>query len=211
VPWRKLWALIRSCNRPGASAASNGNGNPANNPLLRAGATLSIPRIPAHLTNTFEDKPEHKAALSVLCGCTADINVATASSWLAIVTATYPDLPLPAFVANILTMCNRNAQFVEGSNRQTLAAGQTLRGICTTIFGKSFADFLNDAHQKADKVMAELAASEATGPVAPPATAAAVSDEVSTAQTTCTINTGPSTAAVRDTTLSNYCPVYTNG
>jgi hypothetical protein len=112
-------------------------------------------------------------------------------------------------------MCNRGAEFVEGTGRRTLAAGQTLRGICTTIEGKSFSDFLNDARQKKDKVVAELAASEATGPVAPPnaaaAAAAAVADEVSTAQTTCTINTATSTAPVRNVDLANVCPVYTNG
>jgi hypothetical protein len=105
-------------------------------------------------------------------------------------------------------MCNSGAEFVAGSGRKTLAAGQTLRGICTTIEGKSFSDFLNDARQKKDKVMAELAASEATGPVAP---SIAAGEEVSAAQTTCAINTATSTAAVRDITLANACPVYTNG
>jgi hypothetical protein len=182
--------------------------------LLRAGTTLSTPRIPAGLTNTFEDKPEHKAFLDAMCGCTADINVATASSWLAIVTATYPDLaPVRQFAANILTMCNMNAQFVEGSNRQTLAAGQTLRGICTTISGKSFADFLNDAYVQAAEVTAELAASDAAAApgVAPPGAADTADDGVSAAQSSCTINTGTSNGPFRTVVLDNSCPVYHNG
>jgi hypothetical protein len=176
---------------------------------------LSIPVIPARLTKPKDDdnnnKPDEDPVLKQLCGCSPDISVTnpSGSSWLDLVAAAYPDVQRAAFAANILAMCNRAAKFVDGSDKKLVAAGQTLCGIYTTIKGKSYQQFLNDANLQAEAVKAEIAAKEETTSAPKPA---AADDTVSTAQTTtCAINTALSTAVVRDVTLTNSCPVYTNG
>ncbi|KAF6254610.1 vitelline membrane outer layer protein I [Scenedesmus sp. NREL 46B-D3] len=208
VPWRKRWGFIKACNSAALTTAEGSSGKTSTH-LLTAGVTLNVPGIPritkAHDTTDDGNKLEDPA-LKHLCGCTAAIAVSAPSTWLDVVSAAYPELQPAAFAANILAMCNRRARFVEGSENKMLAAGQELRSICTTIGGKSFLDFLNDAHQQADKVKAELAASEATAAAAAPG-----DNTVTAAQTTCSINTALSNAAVRDVSLTNACPVYTNG
>lgn len=114
--------------------------------------------------------------LKKLCGCGPDIPVTKDSSWLELVTVSYPGLQPAAFAANILNICNRKATFVDGSDKKLLAAGQSLRSICTTIQGKSFQEFLNDAALQREKVKAEVAAREAAG--AAPDTAAAVAPDL---------------------------------
>jgi hypothetical protein len=208
VTWGKLWNLIKSCN-----AKANADGKPSHLKLI-VGTSLSIPGIPARLTNAYEkpnNKPDDKddPVLQKLCGCTPEITVSVISSWLDVVTANYPDVKPAEFAANILTMCNRGAKFVDGSDKKLLAKDQKLRGICSTLEGKSFEQFLSDAHQGREKLKAEMAAKESAGQ--PEETLSAAFD-VTTAQAgTCAINTALSTAAVRDVTLTNSCPVYTNG
>jgi hypothetical protein len=204
---------------------------------------LNIPAIPARLTKPKEDKPtdnnnnndnnkpEEDPVLKQLCGCSPDISVTnpSGSSWLDLVTANYPDVQPAVFAANILAMCNRAAKFVASpsdSKVKLVAPGQSLRGICTTLKGKSYQQFLNDAHMQAEAVKAEIAAgNEANSaaattpaPAAPDAAATAtaelVSDEgvdVAQAAGYCAISTGTSTAPVRPVYLANACPVYTNG
>jgi hypothetical protein len=147
--------------------------------------------------------------LKQLCGCTADIAVTTPSSWLELVAAAYPGLQPAAFAANILAMCNRNATVTtDTAGPKKLASGQSLRGICTTVKGKSFLEFLNDARQQTGAVKASLATHEAAR-AAP--TASVLEAGTINATTACTIKTTTSTAPVRTVELANSCPVYTNG
>lgn len=213
VPWRKLWGIIKACNKAALDSSSNGKPGQLQ---LPANTILIIPAIPARL-NKPDDKPhdDEDPVLKKLCGCGPDISVTKDSSWLELVTAAYPLLQPAAFAANILNICNRKAKFVDGSDKKLVKSGQSLRSICTTIQGKSFQEFLNDAALQREEVKAEVAAREAAG--AAPDTAAAVApdsaagESVSVAQTTCAINTALSAAVVRDVTLTNACPVYTNG
>jgi hypothetical protein len=215
VPWRKLWSLVRTCN---AKAAASGK--PSQLQLID-GTSLSIPAVPARLINAY-DKPNNKPddkddpVLQKLCGCTPEITVSVISSWLDVVAVNYPDVKPAEFAANILAMCNRGAKFVDASDKgvKLLAKDQILRGICITLNGKSFEQFLNDAHAHSEALQAEIAASKAKSEAEAeaPAAAALVADEgVSVAQAMCTINTGTSTSPVRPVYLANVCPVYTNG
>lgn len=208
VPWRKLWGIIKACNK--AALGMPGTVQ------LPANTILIIPAIPARLINKPDDKPKDDSedpVIKALCGCGPRIPVTKDSSWLELVTAAYPELQPAAFAANILAMCNRRASFVDGSDKKMVKAGQELRSICTSIKGKSFQDFLNEADLQAEKVKADVAASQGAAAAAPDTAAAVVlPDDVGVAQAgICTINTGTSTAAVRPVYLANDCPVYTNG
>lgn len=214
VPWRKLWGIIKACNK--AALGMPGQAQ------LPANTVLIIPAIPARLINKPDDKPKDDSedpVIKALCGCGPKIPVTKDASWLELVTLSYPELKPAAFAANILAMCNRRAKFVDGSDKKMIKAGQELRSICTSIKGKSFQDFLNDAALQAEAVKADVAASQAAAAAGPDTAAAAAvvldagaADDVGIAQTgTCTINTGTSTAPVRPVYLANVCPVYTNG
>ena len=142
-------------------------------------------------------------------------------------TARYPDLQPAAYFANILAMCNPQAQLAPEStpNAKVLVGGQELVGLCTTIGGQSYhqfmakakADLIEAKKKLADKsgkpepsaaddaVVADVAATAGAAAVASPDTVVVTADP-----STCTINTATSTSTVRAVVLANSCPVYHN-
>lgn len=215
VHWKKLWSLIKTCNR---QVFKEAHSSLSGNQKLTAGVTLNIPAIPTKLDKDTLGPKADDPVLKQLCGCTADIIVETASTWLDVAAAKYPDQPA-GFASNLLAMCNPLASYEAAAPAEKLLSpGQTLKGICTTIKGLPLQAFLDDAANKVTELQAKMdhapaevaAIADAIAPGPQPAGTAAGSDAVTVAQTTCAI-TWSSTAAVRDVSLTNSCPVYHNG
>ena len=194
-------------------------------------AAVTKHNTPNPFKHTTADKDP---VLQKLCGCTPDFAVEGSSmTWQDAVTSQYPDLQPTAYFANILAMCNPQAELTPEStpNAKVLVGGQVLVGLCTTIGGQSYHQFmakaqadlvdaknkLKDKYAKpvtppAENVAADLAAvPDATAVASAAAVFGAETVAVAADTSTCTINTATSTANVRPVVLANSCPVYHNG
>ena len=229
--WKLLWAQIASCNSKQLIATTKYTVNShivstssmVPSPLLQAGTVLSIPSLPEHYLRGSKPSKQALPATKRLCGCTPRFKVQEPhTTWLRAIQAQYPGLEPDGFAAGLLALCNSNAAYVPSPNgrRYLLAPGQMLQGICISIHGLSFKQFLNNAHTAVAAVQASMATKAALAGVKNGSAASRAQQHAAIAavprarlesNAACVISWSAGDVAMRQVELSNACPVYDNG
>jgi hypothetical protein len=193
--------------------------------LLLVPACQAQKHAPRHFWEGEDHSKDSPPVTERLCGCTAGFTVTKPNvTWLSAVQGQYPGLEPRAAASGVLALCNPQAALVPspGSTIATLAPGQILQGICTSIHGKSLQQFLDNGRQEAARLTvasrkSQKVTRDGPGPgrnVTNRSQQGAAPAKVPRARlesdATCAISWSEDTP-VRTVMLSNSCPVYDNG